>query len=508
MKFRAFIWMMVSLLLVWACNREKEAAPELGITIEFPLTEATKADVGEVPALEEENKITDLKIWVFNHETKVLEASYATTKDFPEGGGVRKYALAVTPTFAKSKPNVDVFVLVNSASIGCSKLNANWESLYTALFEDDYFGLTPENLVKSVSSNGLPMSGLGMDLSLSGEEPTFTLPTVSVVRAVSKLNFVFCQMKTENNSGEEDNESFKITSVELDGNLIPKGEYVFSENAQCRVVKVLEPYYDSRSIQLNWPQGLTLAENEAPEALSYAGQDGPTYDKLIQDALRDKKLSSLGTLYLRESDKALTGKIKYSITRNKGKDNETTENKEATFEMAHPGDFARNHTWTVYGYFISNRTLQLAVSALPWDKNEYTVKFNTSSLQVTQPFTVDPAPNVKRVGETDHYKVYLETNKPVKGYIYVTTPQGGWLEIIPVGNAGDIGAFSVTPNEALIDPTNHGGRIDITIARNWDYPGDASGKTITLSFEAYTPDRERKISGESECINQIYHFYL
>lgn len=347
-----------------------------------------------------------------------------------------------------------------------------------------------------------------MDLSLSGEEPTFTLPTVSVARAVSKLNFVFCKLMTENNSGEEDNESFEITSVELDGNLIPRGEYVFSEDAQCRVVKVAEPYYDSQSIQLNWPKGLELAANEAPEALSYAGQDGPTYDKLIQDALKDKKLSSLGTLYLRESDKALTGKIKYSITRNKGKANATTENKEATFEMASAGDFARNHTWTVYGYFISNRTLQLAVSALPWDKNEYTVKFNTSSLQVTQPFTVDPAPNVKRVGETDHYNVYLETNKPVKGYIYVTTPQGGWLEIIPVGNAGDIGAFSVTPDEALIDPTNHGGRIDITIARNWDYPGDASGKTITLSFEAYTPDRERKISGESECINQIYHFYL
>ena len=36
--------------------------------------------------------------------------------------------------------------------------------------------------------------------------------------------------------------------------------------------------------------------------------------------------------------------------------------------------FARNHTWTVYGYFISNRTLQLAVTALPWDKNNYTIE--------------------------------------------------------------------------------------------------------------------------------------
>lgn len=496
--------MMVSLLLVWACNREKEAAPELGITIEFPLTEATKADVGEVPALEEENKITDLKIWVFNHETKVLEASYATTNDFPEGGGVRKYALAVTPTFAKDKPNVDVFVLVNSASIGCSGLSANWNSLYTAFFEgDDYFGLTPEKLVKSVPSSGLPMSGLGMDLSLSGEEPTFTLPTVSVVRAVSKLNFVFCQMKTENQE-EGEKESFKIRSVELNGNLIPLGEYVFSEDAQCRVVKVAEPYYDSRSIQLNWPQGLTLAENEAPEALSYAGQDGPTYDKMIRDAVTGGTLSRLGTLYLRESDQALTGKINYTITKN-----EVSEDKETTFEMASAGDFARNHTWTVYGYFISNRTLQLAVNALPWDKNNYTIEFSTASLQVSQKFTVDrSSATVVDIRDGKEFNVFLDYNRPAKGSIFVITPQGGKLEIIPEGTRADLEAFKVTPVEATIDPSHNKGRIDISIERNPNFEGDPTGRTITLRFKAYTPDGDREIDGSSECIDQIYHFYL
>lgn len=503
---------MVSLLLVWACNREKEAAPELGITIEFPLTEATKADVGEVPALEEENKITDLKIWVFNHDTKALEASYATTNDFPEGGGVRKYALAVTPTFAKDKPNVDVFVLVNSASINCSNLNANWNSLYTAFFEgDDYFGLNPEKLVKSVPSSGLPMSGLGMDLSLSGEEPTFTLPTVSVVRAVSKLNFVFCQMKTENQEeGEE--ESFEIKSVELDGNLIPQGEYVFSEDAQCRVVKVAEPYYDSRSIKLNWPQGLTLAENEAPEALSYAGQDGPTYDKMIRNAVTGGTLSRLGTLYLRESDKALTGKINYSITKNKGKANETTENKDATFEMASAGDFARNHTWTVYGYFISNRTLQLAVSALPWDKNNYTIEFSTASLQVSHKFSVDRSSAASIVdisgGKGKEFNVFVKSNSPARGYISVITPQGGKLEIIPEGTRADLEAFVVTPDRVDIDPSHNNGRIDISIGLNPSFEGDPTGRSITLKFKAYTPDGDREIDGSSECIDQIYHFCL
>ena len=48
----------------------------------------------------------------------------------------------------------------------------------------------------------------------------------------------------------------------------------------------------------------------------------------------------------------------------------------------------------------------------------------------------------------------------------------------------------------------------ITIDRNQDYSGDPSGKTITLSFKAYTPDGDREISGASECIDQVYHFYL
>lgn len=504
MRRHYIIWFVITLVLVLACTRDREPSPVLGITIEFPRPSDTKADVGEVPATNNENKIYDLTIWVFNHETQEAVAKFATDSDFPEGGGVRKYSMEVPTTFAHAKPNVDVFVMVNAGSIGFNRSRTSWTAVHEAFFSgDDYFSPAPDKLRKTVPSYGLPMSGVGINLDITGEEPSFTLPTVSVCRAVSKLRYVFCQMETVNNTEE----TFAVDSVVLGGNQIPVAQYVFSENNECRIVTTDTPsVYDPRSIKTVWPSGTALAMNDTPEAFSYAGQDGPTYETMINDGVSSGKLTNLGTIYLRESDKALTGTVYYTITK-KGQEGEKDQaiHKEMPFSMKDPGDFARNHTWTLYGYFISNRTLQLGVTALPWDKNNYTIRFDQSTLQVTQKFTVDPASaTVRQIGDSKEYNVYLDPNKPARGYIYVTTPQGGTLQIIPSGDAADVAAFVVKPENATIDPTYNSGRIDITIDRK---ESGVTGKTITLSFEAYTPD-ERKIAGASECVDQIYHFHL
>lgn len=502
MKGKGLIWIW-ALLLLAACTpvSRESACGELGITVEFPSSAiVSKADEGSVSASLYENAVHDLKIWVFRHTSPhTLEAFFETDTDFPEAGGVRRYAMDVSTEFSRNPPLVDVFVLANSSFVGSTLTrSSSWSDVDIAVFDDSF---SPANHVSSVSlQKGLPMSGVSKKVKVSGEEPSLTIPTVSVGRAVSKLRYVFCQMYTENNSNEEPEESFEIQKVVLNGGQIPNTEYVFSEEAyHIRTING----YAAQAIETPWPDNTTLASSETPELYSYANQDGPTYENLINEAVKKGELTDLGTTYLWESDKALSGTVYYSITKNN-----VPTYKEQPFAMEDAGDFARNHSWILYGYFVKNRTLQLGIAALDWDKNEYTIKFDTSSLQVTQPFTVDPAPNVVRIGETDHYNVYLEANKAVKGYIYVTTPQGGRLEIIPTGNASDIEAFSVTPDEALIDPTSHGGRIDITIDRNHNYTGETKGKTITLTFEAFTPDGERKISGASECINQIYHFYL
>ena len=509
MRKNLFIWFLLPVVFLAACRSpyEPPVHPELSISISFPdnYLPQTRSTVGEAPAEADENAIHDLAIWVFYsfgehaHE-KVGSLLVDNTEDLPSAGGVRKYALEVSQAFMLERPQVDVFVLVNRASIGSSLTeNSTYNEVNNAFFGGNpYF--SPDNPVKSVSTNGLPMSGVGRGLTVGGEEPFLKVPTISLARAVSKLRFVFSQMYTEGGT-ESDNEVFAIERVVLNGSQIPMFEYVFLPTTGAYHIQ--PDNYVSSPMEIFWPYGLDLKYSVAPEIYSYAGQDGPSYEQLIKDGIEGGYLSHMGTFYLRESDKALRGTVYYSITKAG-----VTVHKDMDFYMAHPGDFARNHTWTVYGYFISNRTLQLAVSALPWDKNNYTIEFSTTSLQVTQKFIVEEnSANIVPTGVKDHYNVYLTSNKAARGYLYVTTPQGGKLEIIKEGDASDVEAFIVDPSEATINPSKNGGRIDITIDRNPAIE-NPSGKTITLSFKAYTPDGDREISGASECIDQVYHFIL
>lgn len=513
MRKSIFIWLLLPVVFLASCNLIYDqpgeyGCPELSIAIVFPenFVPETRSTVGVVPAAADENAITDLAIWVFrssgNHP-KVGSILVDDAKELPAAGGIRKYALLVDQAFMLERPDVDVFVLVNRASI-CSQLteNSSWKEVNDATFGGESACFSPKQPVTSVPERGLPMSGVGKGLKVGGEEPFLKVPTISLGRTVSKLRFVFSQMYTENNENSTESEEFAIERVVLDGNQIPVNEYVFSTGAY----NIVPDEYVSDEMVIDWPEGMELWSSDAPEIYSYAGQDGPGYEQLINDGIKSKHLSHLGTYYLRESDKALSGTVYYSVKKDEGE----VQHKSQAFSMAHEGDFARNHTWTVYGYFISNRTLQLAVSALPWDKNNYAIEFSTASLQVTQKFIVEEnSATIVPTGEKDHYNVFLDANRAARGHLYVTTPQGGRLEIIKEGAVTDVEAFTVSPSEALINPSKNGGRIDITIDRNRDYTGEeTSGKTITLSFKAFTPDGEREIAGASECIDQVYHFFL
>ena len=131
--------------------------------------------------------------------------------------------------------------------------------------------------------------------------------------------------------------------------------------------------------------------------------------------------------------------------------------------------------------------------------------FSTSALVAPKPFTVDGAVLAPELGK-DHRYVYV-TNKPVKGYIQVMAPAGGEIYVVP---EGDTDCFDVTPSDpARITPTLDNGRIEITVAKHPGLPADYTrGKSITLSFKAFTPGGDRPIPGDSELIDLIYHFVL
>ena len=515
MGTRSFISLslLTVFLLTVSCRRERllqmtvtadDAQPGIGLSVEFPEMTPVKGTVGNLPASDAENAIHSLSIWVFESEAEnhpLVASMDIPREEFPVSGGVRRYTIPLVTSrdFANRRPAVDVFILVNAAAIGSplkvtrgeGETPFTWEDLNNAHFGDPYFGIDAP--VTSVGENGLPMSGVGKGLEVQGDEPLLRVETVQVRRAVSKLRFIFCKTKTE--GGEDDEVS--IDNIVLYGSQIPLKEYVFAAGESNLVLDqpVLLDNYVAGSYIISWPSGVALAENETPENLIYVNQSPAVYEQLIDDASSQSTVTNLGYTYFRESDKRLVGQVQYKVN---------GDTRVRDFSMRDAGDFARNHTWTLFGYFLSGRNLQLSVSVQPWDYNEYTVDFSEQSITVTSKFVVDDTSADVTETSKDHYDVRIPSGKAAKGRLYITTPVGGRLMIKPA--TGNASAFLVTPEIAQIDPNTNAGRIDIEIRRNPKAQGDLTGQYLTLSFSVEASGRE--MNADSEVVDAVYRFIL
>ena len=89
-------------------------------------------------------------------------------------------------------------------------------------------------------------------------------------------------------------------------------------------------------------------------------------DPNIVGDVDDEPLKQLGLTYLRESDKKLTGTITYHVKERVNVEtaweNVTATEKKATFSMADPGDFLRNHSWIVYVFYMDATIYTLTVT--------------------------------------------------------------------------------------------------------------------------------------------------
>ena len=341
----------------------------------------SRGDVGDVDGSAEENYIHKLQVWVFEHNdgTKVAYLEDATPMsqlhsntdgDILEG----TYQLVVSNSFADAKPNVDVYVLANGDQIGFPQLDGNTSRavLKEALMNDTY-GLT--TLVTDVPAGiGLPMSGMLNDAELGGQSPVLNVKTpVTVVRTVSKVRFVFSRNKlTEEEITNKT--QIRITKIELDRSMIPTQEYIFLEDAyKPRAYRVGDSYVEEAKV-LATPGDVPIAECETPSKYAYiASQSGQQYEALIDEGISKNELTPLGKFYFRESDKQMKGKIYYEIREGtEGNDGYKVTENSASFVMNAAGDFSRNHTWIVYGYFAGSDNLQVITLKInPWtDRGE------------------------------------------------------------------------------------------------------------------------------------------
>jgi len=367
--------------------------PTLKIYIFPPSRPAiTRADdLGYVDASVEENKIHNIHVWVFERDESDLDhnsldnsllVGYVSLGNLTlSETGNSEVTMEITERFAEKimnnlpRPRVDVYVAANvtSANSGISFANLTQKGTTTEgqlkdiLIESNYFGLTTP--VQGVPADGLPMSGVLKDQAISGTSPVFRvgerLQNVQLVRAVSKIRFVFC-MSSSNN------DKVAVNEIELNDGMIPQGEYLFLTDDYNKVTpkwRITDNYVSDKKTLLS-PSGTIVKKNDDPYSYSYDGKmTGQEYEDLINEGIADDKLSDLGTVYLRESDKALAGVINYAITPyGSVTQNEKTK---TSYSMRNVGDFSRNHTWIVYGYFVTNGDLKINVVELKnWESSE------------------------------------------------------------------------------------------------------------------------------------------
>lgn len=316
----------------------------------------TRADGGDVDATAEENEIHSLHVWVFEHGNGNSVGHVALTNvALSEAGS--EVSMDISDDFAENKPNVDVYVAANvtSSNSGLS-LDAYTDraTLDGALIKSGYFGVSP--LITSVPGDGLPMSGVLKDQTVSGSSPVLRVGPVSgglsnvrLVRAVSKIRFVFSK-------SSKNTDDLTVNSIKLDGDVLPNEEYLFLDGAYPTnryKVKTTGDYVTQTELISNI-DGTTIKVNDSPAAYSYdeATMTSQDYEDKINNGIKEEKLSELGHYYLRESDKKVTGKVTYTIG---------TTKKTVTFQTEAAGDFSRNHTWIVYGYFVSSGNLLLSM---------------------------------------------------------------------------------------------------------------------------------------------------
>lgn len=377
-SFLTWLFSSIMLLMTAACSSSDEGGQE-GVAAKKPAmlaiyvyapeqtaaaarqAEVTRGDVGDVNVSSAaEGEIKSLQLWIYESESGAY-VGYLDTKDGElaplNNGEGALYQIPVSDDFASRKPYVNVYVQANVKAANCGVGVLNDETIHGDLMNgakiaSDYFGLG--NLVTSVPDEGLPMAGKLALQPVVGDAPALrvgsmsAVSTVQLTRAVSKLRFVFAKT-----TGQP---TVTITGITMNAEMIPDEEYLFKTPASMNYNADVAPL-------LSVPIA-DIASTPDPTQYIYFDQEAQAYENLINGA----NLTVRGPIYLRESDKQLSGTISYKI------DGGTEQT--ADFQMQQAGDFLRNHTWIIYAYYAGSGRLQVqSLYVKDWSGKEMSHNF-------------------------------------------------------------------------------------------------------------------------------------
>ena len=316
-----------------------------------------------------ESDIHSIKVWVFqsgtNEDANPIAYKEEALKDINSSYNLQLRFLRKIA--GKEVENIDLYILANSESTNIeSKLNGKDFSNITRkelqnICFDSTFGIqkngNPQNT--EVPETGLPISRAITNISVENHVGTTEAEAkakgikIPLVRAVSKLHFYFAR--------KTGIENVKVTSIEVEGNIIPTASYIFpdeteyKENDDNQVVTsnkydVNSTGYVSTVLKLNGVETDNIKEVEDPE--KFKKNETQTAQDYL-DAFKKAGIASHNLCYLRETTKAIKGKIHYSLG---------TEEKSVDFSIPTDGKAIRNRELVVYGYFLNGQMGMLTVT--------------------------------------------------------------------------------------------------------------------------------------------------
>ena len=340
-----------------------------------------------------ESDFHSIKVWVFqsgtNEDANPIAYKEEALKDI--NGSYNLQLRFLRKIAGKEVENIDLYILANSESTNIeSKLSGKDFSSITRkelqnISFDSTFGIqengNPQNT--KVPETGLPISRAITNISVEKHVGTTEAEAetkgikIPLVRAVSKLHFYFTR--------KTGIENVKVTSIEVEGYTIPTASYIFpdeteyKENDDNQVVtsnkyNVNSNGYVSTVLKLNGVETDNIKEVEDPE--KFKKTETQTAQDYL-DAFKKAGIASHDLCYLRETTKAIKGKIHYSLG---------TEEKSVDFSIPTDGKAIRNRELVVYGYFLNGQMGMLTVTPTiqEW-KDGGTYDYNNPSTEVIFP---------------------------------------------------------------------------------------------------------------------------
>ena len=539
--------MLLMALPAVSCRQSipEEDTAELSVSIYIPDLVATKAETGSVGAIASEKVFSSLQLWVFLHGGandgqlvgyKGFTAAQLTDTGLPHSA-ITRFAMPLSRemfnTLSQDGTRVDVYALANAADAASLGEGTSRSDLEALVLSGSAFGVSP--LTMAVPATGIPMSGVLKEAQVTGGYPVLNISTVNLTRAVSKIRFVFSQQGTPASGTDPAvprNSACVVKSISFGGTAtghdcqIAASEKLFTTQKYGTSDNLFDiDGYTPLAATIAGNGGAPLMSNADiticadPEKLLFRGTGHETETAREYESRLDSVIvasSQSGPIYIRETDKVISGTITY---------NTGDEDLTATFTMPSDNVLSRNHSWILYASFAeATRTLQFKIVVLPWDKTTYTQDHSVATVNVVRRFTIpetDPATFKKTQTADGYYDInfwHTLGGQPniIKGDILIATPIGQKIHIVPVPGALDghtvvDGIFTVTPMVSVIYPNYlnmENGRTEdcrieysISVDPGTHTAAELEGNYIDIHFCVEIGDNERWIDLDTESID-------